>query len=181
MNLIVSLQVLADRLNILEFPPVDRTSVTRICSQNIIMMNLCKSVISGIFSSNFLDLDMVPIIVSAVPAGCSIKQFLHYAQSIATGTFAQYDWGCEKNTKKYGSKTPQKYDMKKISFPVAIFFSENDTITAKEDVEILSMMLPNVIQYNKLPGFGHSDFVVGNDTRVLNKKILRVLKRYNGK
>ncbi|KAG5867820.1 hypothetical protein JTB14_016821 [Gonioctena quinquepunctata] len=180
-----NLEVLADRLSILELPPlpvpaeIARRLEEKICSQNIIEINICKKVMSIILSSDLTDLGMVPIVASVMSSGCSVKQLLHCGQTITTENFEQYDWGYEKNVEKYGSKTPRKYDIKRITFPVAIFAGENDGIAVIEDVEVLSRMLPNVIHYNAFTGFGHLYFIIGNYTSMLNKKILTVLKRYD--
>ena len=42
--------------------------------------------------------------------------------------FNAFDYGAEENMRRYGTETPKTYDLKQVSTPVHIFYSENDYI-----------------------------------------------------
>lgn len=52
--------------------------------------------------------------------------------SIVTGDFRNYDYGIAENYKRYKQKTPPSYDVKKITAPMILFYSENDYVTTEE-------------------------------------------------
>jgi len=51
---------------------------------------------------------------------------------IITDDFRYYDYGIAENHKRYKQQTPPSYDLKKITTPMILFYSENDVLTAKE-------------------------------------------------
>ena len=56
------------------------------------------------------------------PHPASWKQLAHYAQSVDSGLFREFDYEKEKNMKKYGQATPPEIDVSKISHvPIAMF------------------------------------------------------------
>nr|XP_022910199.1 lipase 1-like [Onthophagus taurus] len=72
--------------------------------------------------------ELLPAILSNLPAGISYLQTIHFAQIIKSGHFRRFDYGERINKKKYGTKTPPDYDLKKIRAPMAIFYSDYDWI-----------------------------------------------------
>lgn len=46
--------------------------------------------------------------------------------------FQQYDYGKKTNQKIYGSNKPPKYDLSKISAPVAMYYGLNDLLAAEK-------------------------------------------------
>lgn len=64
------------------------------------------------------------------PAGASVRQLLHYGQGVNSAQFRMYDYGFIKNLLKYGSRHPPEYDLKKISAPVFLHYSDNDWLAA---------------------------------------------------
>jgi len=51
---------------------------------------------------------------------------------IVTDDFQNYDYGIAENHKRYKQQTPPSYDLKKITTPMILFYSENDPISTKE-------------------------------------------------
>ncbi|KAG5869356.1 hypothetical protein JTB14_013647 [Gonioctena quinquepunctata] len=178
-------QMMADILNIQEVPGKFFSGFEKeACTSAIGKMKMCRMVMSTFISGNFLDLDMLPSLLSSPGiAGVSFKEILHFGQLIRrVRKFMQFNWGNEENMRRYGSAEPQQYDLRNISTPVAIFFGEGDIIVSKQDVDILANTLPNVIEIYKVPErrFGHLDFFFGNNIDVmLNDEVLNVLKRYD--
>lgn len=72
---------------------------------------------------------MIPIVLSHTPAGSSTKQLLHYAQEVNSKKFRKYDYGLQ-NFVKYASSSPPEYDIKKITAPLALFYSSNDALAS---------------------------------------------------
>lgn len=52
--------------------------------------------------------------------------------STVADDFRNYDYGITENYKRYKQKTPPSYDLKKITVPIILFYSENDMVTPKE-------------------------------------------------
>ncbi|XP_017770538.1 PREDICTED: uncharacterized protein LOC108558213, partial [Nicrophorus vespilloides] len=76
---------------------------------------------------------LIPVVTTNTPAGASIKQFLHFFQSIQFDYFRQYDYHSEENNlKHYGQLTPPDYDLTKITAPVAIYYAQNDWLSSME-------------------------------------------------
>lgn len=55
------------------------------------------------------------------------KLYIHNPQYITLGGFTYFNYGPEKNLQLYGTKTPPDYDLSKISAPVALYYSKDDT------------------------------------------------------
>ncbi|KAG7201061.1 hypothetical protein KM043_017607 [Ampulex compressa] len=121
------------------------------------------------FGSDQLEKSMLPLIFGHFPAGASAKQIVHYGQSILSRSFRKFDYGTVMNLKHYGSTQPPKYDLGRIKVPVAIFYSENDFLTAQADIQTLVNNLPNVVQTKKVEyaKFNHVDFLWGRDAKTL--------------
>ncbi|XP_011695877.1 PREDICTED: lipase 3-like [Wasmannia auropunctata] len=133
------------------------------------------------FGSDQLDKSMLPLIFGHSPAGASVKQLIHFSQLILSGSFRKYDYGTKANLILYGSTQPPKYTLERVKVPVAIFYSENDFITHRTDVQKLADNLPNVIQTEKIAyeKFNHIDYLWGRDARtILYNSIVTVLKKF---
>lgn len=50
------------------------------------------------------------------------KVFFYYLAA----KFRKYDYGLIRNLQKYGWGTPPAYDLKKVTAPVALHYSDND-------------------------------------------------------
>lgn len=103
---------------------------------------------------------MLPVIFGHLPAGASVKQFGHYAQEIKSGYFRQFDYGSDKNSKRYNSTEPPNYNLDNIKSPISLYYSDEDYLAAQTDVEHLISELPNVNAIF-IPGYSHADFVWG--------------------
>ncbi|KAL0116201.1 hypothetical protein PUN28_011209 [Cardiocondyla obscurior] len=133
------------------------------------------------FGSDQLDKSMLPLIFGHSPAGASVKQLFHFSQLITSGSFRKFDYGTKTNLALYGSAQPPKYTLERVKIPVAIFYSENDFITHRTDVQKLVDNLPNVIHTEKIAyeKFNHIDYLWGRDAKtILYNSIAAVLKRF---
>ncbi|XP_077281143.1 lipase 3 isoform X2 [Temnothorax americanus] len=133
------------------------------------------------FGSDQLDKSMLPLIFGHSPAGASVKQLLHFSQLISSGSFQKFDYGAKTNLNLYGSTQPPKYTLERVKVPVAIFYSENDFITHRTDIQKLVDNLPNVTHTEKLAHetFNHIDYLWGRDAKtILYNRIPTILKKF---
>lgn len=106
-------------------------------------------------------------------------QLVHFGQLIKSGHFRQYDHGYIWNLYNYRSLSPPEYDLKKVTAPVALYYSPNDWLSVVEDVQRLKNELPNVIKDHVVikKEINHMDFVWGMDSaNVIYDEILKTIK-----
>lgn len=119
--------------------------------------------------------------LSHLPSGASIYQIIHYVQLTRSNSFQKYDFGKHLNQKIYGSNYPPKYNLYKISAPVALHYGSNDYLADTIDVYKLARELPNIINLHNIqdPDFNHADFLVAwsAGTLVYNE-VLRIMKKW---
>lgn len=115
------------------------------------------------------------------PAGSSFKQSIHYMQSYAANTFAQFDYGELENMRRYGNPKPPRYPVEKINIPIALFYCQNDKVVNPRDTRRLIKLLPNVVADNLMPNkaWNHVSILLSESARELvYKKILILFKKY---
>lgn len=71
----------------------------------------------------------VPLMLSHVPAGFSLKTATHFIQIMESTKFRQYDYGTNMNYKIYGDKNPPIYNLSKVSCPISLHYSTGDLLT----------------------------------------------------
>ncbi|ODM95481.1 Lipase 3 [Orchesella cincta] len=154
-----------------------------VCSHEPIREALCANIIfllSG-FDKKELNETMLPIILAHTPAGASTHTIIHFAQYINSGKFRQFDYGKRENMKIYKSEEPPKYDLSKVTAPVSLYWSDNDWLAVKEDVDRLKSQLPNVNDYFRVnyTQFTHLDFLFAIDAhKMVYERILESMKKY---
>ena len=62
------------------------------------------------------------------PSGASTKCLEHYAQVFKAKKFQNFDYGAEENMRRYGTKTPQEFNLKNVNIPVAKFTGKSDVL-----------------------------------------------------
>ncbi|XP_067000361.2 gastric triacylglycerol lipase-like isoform X2 [Anabrus simplex] len=153
------------------------------CSDGAVTQPICIDILKLNLAYNHKETNTsaLPLILSHAPAGTSIKTFQHFGQNINSGEFMKYDYGEEKNLIVYGSRIPPKYDVSKITVPVAIMYTQNDIVTDPRDIAKTKEALPNVIAYLKVldEEFTHIDFAWAiNAMPLVYEDILRLLRKY---
>lgn len=97
-----------------------------------------------------------------------------------TGYFRQYDYGQAENLKKYGQISPPDYDLKKVTAPGYLIYSDNDYLINTEiDFPKLYDNLGNCLGKYVIPNsqFQHTDFILGvSAPQVVYPVILKILK-----
>ncbi|XP_059620868.1 lipase 3-like isoform X2 [Phlebotomus argentipes] len=178
-------EVVSDYLGHSQFVPSQRMldlGGRMLCKDHATTQSLCLNtlfLVAG-FDSDQLNKTLLPEIFSRHPAGASVYEFVHYAQEVKNGNFAQYDHGTVGNLKRYGSTNPPSYELNKVAAPVTLHYAQNDWLASVDDVERLAQKLPNctgkyLVSSSK---FSHYDFVWGADVKQqVYDKVLKVLNK----
>ncbi|XP_077292155.1 lipase 3-like [Arctopsyche grandis] len=168
-----------------EFMPSSELSTVAahlFCHKDSKFLPLCTNLIFLLcgFNPGQLNVTMLPVYISHIPAGCASRQLAHYAQLYNSGKFRNYDYGSILlNLYMYGSSSPTDYNLTQITAPVAIFFSDNDGMVGLEDVDRLHAELGNPIKKYRLSmtEFSHIDYIWAVDaTSILYEHIVKNLK-----
>ncbi|XP_053624159.1 lipase 3-like [Plodia interpunctella] len=95
----------------------------------------------------------------------SAKTLKHYVQLINSGQFQMYDYGPDKNMKKYGMRSPPSYRLNDVTLPIAIITSIDDWISTIGDITNLLPFFSNLIGHHvvKRYKFSHTDFLWAED------------------
>ncbi|KAK9882061.1 hypothetical protein WA026_018911 [Henosepilachna vigintioctopunctata] len=175
-----------ENIKLYELPPkrFSLPSVLDAICRNDVLGELCTLlyhvIINGGNSGEFNE-QMLPLVIKYIPS-VSIKQPLHYAQEILSGNFRKFDFGRQGNLRKYKVMQPPKYNLRNITTPVAIFYSQGDTLVNKKDAEETCEALSNCVKKFLMPNpkWTHLDFVFAiNGRKLLHKPILNLLNKYN--
>ncbi|GMF64493.1 unnamed protein product [Phytophthora lilii] len=162
--------------------------------------DLCETalaLVSGV-SENW-NSSRVSVYLSEMPAGTSVKNMGHYAQSIRKGTFSAYNYGCKclralglklcpkllcENKVKYGNFDPPPFPLSNMKYPRTGFFTgENDILATSVDIDKLRAALPSttIVHDEEIIDFSHMDFTWSIDA---NEKaypaVLEQLAQYIG-
>uniref|UniRef100_A0A1Y1KDZ3 AB hydrolase-1 domain-containing protein n=2 Tax=Photinus pyralis TaxID=7054 RepID=A0A1Y1KDZ3_PHOPY len=104
----------------------------------------------------------------------------HYVQLAISEQFQMYDYGMDENVKKYGTKTPPKYNISAITAPVALYYGGSDGLSTRSDVEVLIPQLPNLVEKQFIKDYSHMDFQwAKNIVPVLHSKLIEIVKKYS--
>ncbi|OWZ21782.1 Lipase [Phytophthora megakarya] len=139
------------------------------------------------------------VYISQTPAGTSVKNMAHYAQSIRDNTFASYDYGCKcnrdksieecseakcKNKKVYGRFDPPAFPIEKMVYPRTGFYIGNaDTIATAADIKQLRDALPSgtIVHELAVQEYSHLDLTWAyNANEKIYQDLLEQLDKYQG-
>ncbi|EGZ17171.1 hypothetical protein PHYSODRAFT_331185 [Phytophthora sojae] len=169
---------------------VFKTMAKKLCSTTI-------SLVAG--PSVSTNTSRIPVYISQTPAGTSVKNMAHYAQSIRDNTFASYDYGCKcdrdsdideckeskcKNKKVYGSFDPPAFPIGKMVYPrTGFYIGSADTIATATDIEQLRKALPSgtIMHERAVKEYSHLDLTWAyNANEKMYQDLLKQLKKYQG-
>ncbi|KAK7863074.1 hypothetical protein R5R35_010998 [Gryllus longicercus] len=153
-----------------------------LCQDKALTQFMCENVLFLIagYDSEELNSTMLPVILGHTPAGASTNELLHYAQEIVSFKFRQWDYTAT-NLFHYGSLTPPKYKLSKVTAPVALFYSGNDWLAAIKDVDKLYSEISNPIGKfkNSHSKFNHLDYLWAIRAKELvYDQVLSLMTRY---
>lgn len=132
--------------------------------------------------SNNISAERTPLFVRHTPAGTSVKNMVHWEQSLQQHTFGMHDEGSrEANIKKYGTPQPPTYNLGDLNVPTALFTGDNDYFCHTLDVERLRREMKQGIEhcFHISENFSHLDFTWGVVSHMaVYQKILDVLTKH---
>lgn len=126
-----------------------------------VMPNKCDNLLRLIVGNDykFINKTMLAILFGHIPSSSSTMQFMHYGQLVESGSFRRYDYGEKGNLERYNETTPPDYDLSGITMPISLFYSGNDWLSDRTDVEMLIKKLPSVKFVNYIEQFNHWDYL----------------------
>ncbi|XP_018343145.1 PREDICTED: LOW QUALITY PROTEIN: lipase 3-like, partial [Trachymyrmex septentrionalis] len=155
-----------------------------LCTDKAITQAVCIAMIFLISGSDTpqLNTTILPEIFSYYPAGVSLQTIHHFYQNIITEKFQAYDNGYFDNYKKYGQMMPIMYDLKKVTAPLALYYSVNDLLAPKSNVLEIYKQLPNVILLEENPYklLTHLDCLWAIDAKtLLYDRLIKLLQGFD--
>ena len=117
-------------------------------------------------------------ILAHYPAGTSLMTQKHWDQNVQTGRFKRFDYGVTGNLQHYNQVTAPDYDVSRITMPVNLFVTNQDSISDPADFQILRSHLTrsSKVRIFNYPG-GHATLTWTKDTNLYFNDVLRVLRR----
>ncbi|KAJ8713467.1 hypothetical protein PYW07_013837 [Mythimna separata] len=153
-----------------------------LCRDEVVFQPICSNImfLIGGWNEDQHNTTMMPAIFGHTPAGASVRQFAHYGQGINDRGFRRYDQGSRiSNYRTYGSFRPPSYDLKKVTAPVFLHYSDNDPLAHVNDVDRLFRELGRPIGKFRVPlaTFTHLDFIYAIDARALiYNRVINLIK-----
>lgn len=123
---------------------------------------------------------------------------------VNAGKFQKFHYNATRNMEMYGSEQAPEYELSKISANIHILYGTNDRIAPSEvspqkrvsndfnwnnllNIALLLQNIPlladklnsSLVTISKFPGYNHIDFTYGRNLKMVHKKMIKVLKRYN--
>lgn len=117
------------------------------------------------------------IFMEYFPAGTSLMDALHWKQEVETARFDKYDYGTTEDMIQYGQPSPPDYDLSHVTFPLHLFFAQNDALVDPTDTQVLLTMLKanNNVNSKEYPGTGHVTWLWGKDISFYFNDLLAIL------
>ncbi|KAL7739643.1 hypothetical protein ACLKA6_018853 [Drosophila palustris] len=170
-------------MELLPITSIQKLFCEHVCSEGSMLKFLCSGLLDfiGGWGTKHLNHTLLPDVCETHPAGASTTQIIHYLQIYTSGEFRQYDHGKEQNQIIYQQSTPPSYNVKNINSCVHMYYSENDYMSAVEDVEYLATLLPCAELY-RIPytDWNHYDFLWSvNVKEVINNRIIDKMLSYD--
>eukprot|EP00013_Stygamoeba_regulata_P007218 CAMPEP_0177642424 /NCGR_PEP_ID=MMETSP0447-20121125/7579_1 /TAXON_ID=0 /ORGANISM="Stygamoeba regulata, Strain BSH-02190019" /LENGTH=665 /DNA_ID=CAMNT_0019144581 /DNA_START=207 /DNA_END=2204 /DNA_ORIENTATION=- len=138
-------------------------------------------VLGGWNEANF-DKSRIPVLLAHSPGGTSVRNMVHWAQSVRSGKFRMFSFGPRKNKTVYKSTggRPPLYLLSEVRVRVALFMGGKDTFTDQKDLARVMHELPRPVFIKQLQDYTHNDFVWGLDAAErLYPHVLALIDRYS--
>ncbi|XP_071131968.1 gastric triacylglycerol lipase-like [Mytilus edulis] len=123
---------------------------------------VCENVLFFIagYDTKEMNRTRIPVYVEEHPAGTSVKNILHYGQSVLSGKFQMFDYGSSKaNMEHYNQTTAPLYDASLMKNNVSLYTGGHDILADPKDVKDLIKKLPNIYRHTDITIYEHLDFI----------------------
>ncbi|GMT01708.1 hypothetical protein PENTCL1PPCAC_23882, partial [Pristionchus entomophagus] len=107
-----------------------------------------------------------PVYLSHAPSGTSTWNLLHYAQMASHKRVEHMDRNPLENMQRYGQETPPPYNFSSITAPIYHFWSRNDILQTREEIEktIMSTLPQETVkEWIEIPEYNHFDYALAID------------------
>ncbi|XP_060063489.1 lysosomal acid lipase/cholesteryl ester hydrolase-like [Ylistrum balloti] len=106
----------------------------------------------------------IPVYVANHPAGTSVQNIAHYAQSILHKDFLMYDFGSEAaNLDRYNQTTPPAWNASLVKTPTVVYSGSMDWLADPDDVRALLPKITNLVASKVMDEWQHLDFIWAMD------------------
>merc|ERR1719244_1078257 len=180
------IQWIADHMGLGEFMPSNwlmNLIAEYVCGNNF-MEVICENIVFLMvgYDQQQMNKTMMSTIASHCPSGTSSYAILQYAQEAKHKQFGAMDWGTdERNIAHHGTATPPLYHLKDVNTRVALFWGDNDWLTAEEDLFKILIEVPNVAHkfHIEFPQWNHLDHLYAIDIdKYQNDDLVALLAQY---
>jgi len=131
-----------------------------------IVPSLCENVlclIAGCESFGNVNQSRFDVYMAHFPFGTSTNNLVHYAQSVNTDLFDEFDFGYAGNMQHYNQATPPQYPLAKLIPKALLYYGELDLLADPTDVVRMLGIITTSVQATCITNYGHADFVWGED------------------
>uniref|UniRef100_A0A1I8QD43 Lipase n=1 Tax=Stomoxys calcitrans TaxID=35570 RepID=A0A1I8QD43_STOCA len=126
------------------------------------------NIIAG-WDSPYLNRSVIPELLSTFPAGCSFRQFVHYAQNVMSCDFRYFDFGLAGNMLKYGQAKPPSYNLSNVhpETPMELYFADNDNFVPARDIYHLYKIFGKRASWNRVKHtkYNHNDYAMAYNVK----------------
>jgi esterase/lipase len=133
-------------------------------------MWICKSVIGSIIQNEDtgkIDWNKIKNFYYYAPGGTSIKNLIHWIQSLAQPSMRMFNYGKQKNLEIYGSELAPEYNIKALqNMTIELFIttSDSDPYCNDEDFNFMfQTFMSSKKTLKKLNNYNHLDYLWGSE------------------
>jgi pimeloyl-ACP methyl ester carboxylesterase len=155
------------------------------CGKVIIDELACKNVFLILFGPEKKNLNdtRMPVYVSHVPDGTSVKNMIHFAQGVQSNIFEAYNYSsAEENQKHYNQSLPPVYSIRSMKVPTALFTGGDDWLADPTDVQYIFDNIPSeTLVFRKfIPDYNHIDFIWAlTANQLVYADVVDLMKKYH--
>ncbi|XP_069124287.1 lysosomal acid lipase/cholesteryl ester hydrolase-like [Argopecten irradians] len=127
---------------------------------------LCENLLFVLGGYDFKQLNetRIPVYVANHPAGTSVQNIVHYAQSVRHNQFLMYDFGSEQaNLDHYNQTTPPAWNESLVTTPTVVYSGSRDWLSDPADVQTLLPKITNLVASKVMDEWEHMDFIWAMD------------------
>jgi pimeloyl-ACP methyl ester carboxylesterase len=155
------------------------------CGKVIIDRLACANIFFILFGPEKKNLNetRMPVYVSHVPDGTSVKNMIHFAEGVQSNVFEAYNYSsAEENQKHYNQSLPPVYSIRSMKVPTAIFSGGTDWLADPTDVNYIYDNIPSeTLVFRKfIPDYNHIDFIWAQTAnKLIYADVVDLMRKYH--